>query len=56
MLKKYRKRAQTLKTFEYYYFRTFPGAKSYFVPKGIPMGFEMAEKKLNKQTNKQTNR
>ena len=36
---------------KYYCFRTFPGAKSNFVPKGNPIGFEMAEKKANRQTN-----
>ena len=38
---------------EYYCFRTFPGAKSNFVPKSVPIDFEMAEKNANKLTNRQ---
>ena len=41
---------------KYYCFRTLPGAKGKFVPKGFPIGFEMAEKNVNKQTNRQTDK
>ena len=56
-MKKYRKRAVTLqnKTFKIYYcFRTFPGPKRNFVPKGIQIGFEMADKKVYTQTHTKT--
>ena len=56
ILKKYRKRAITLRKitffFKYYCFRTCPGPKGNFMPKGIPIGFDMAEKNVNSQTNK----
>ena len=38
---------------KYWCFRTFPWAKSNFVPKGIPIGVETNEKKVYKQTNSQ---
>ena len=34
--------------------RSFPAAKSKFVPKGILIGFEITEKKVYKQTNRPT--
>ena len=35
---------------QYYAFRSFPGPKGNFVPKGVPVGFEMAEKNAVRQT------
>ena len=35
---------------KFYCFRTLPGSKGKFVPKGFPIGFEMAEKKPYKHT------
>ena len=39
---------------KYCCFRTIPGPKGNFVPKGIPVGFEMAEKNANLQTELET--
>ena len=39
---------------KYCCFRTIPGPKGNFVPKGVPVGFEMAEKNAYKHTHRQT--
>ena len=39
---------------KYYCFRTLPGAKGNYVPKGFPIGFEMVEKNAKTQTHTHT--
>ena len=41
---------------KYCCFRTIPGPKGNFVPKGVPVGFEMAEKNAFRQINRQINK
>ena len=41
---------------KYCCFRTIPGPKGNFVPKGVPVGFEMAEKNASRQTDRQINK
>ena len=39
---------------KYCCFRTIPGPKGNFVPKGVPVGFEMAEKNAHRHTDRYT--
>ena len=41
---------QFLRFPKYCCFRTIPGPKGNFVPKGVPVGYEMAEKNAVRQT------